>query len=346
MSRRDLLSGAAAMALRRENLDRACALIEEATADGRVAAAALEVRQGKFRLARAFGSASGPETPFLLASITKPMTAAAVMVLVDRGEVRLEDPVRRYIPQFTGGDRALVTVRHLLTHTSGLPDMLPENEELRKRHASLEEFVAATCRTPLLFHPGERVSYQSMGILLAAEIAQRVTRTAFRDFLREHVFLPLGMRQSSLGLGGRSIAQTARCQVPEPSHWDWNSPYWRDLGAPWGGAHAPTGDVARFLEAFLRPDGRVLKPETARLMTTVQSTGGRERYGLGWRIQLGSTFGKASSPSTFGHSGSTGTVAWADPASGTVCVLLTTLPAVRSRTLLLKPVCDMVAEAA
>lgn len=346
MSRRDLLSGAAAMALKRENLDRACALIEAATADGRVAAASLEVRQGEFRLARAFGAAPGPETPFLLASITKPMTAAGVMVLVDRGEVRLEDPVRRFIPEFSGGDRPMVTVRHLLTHTSGLPDMLPQNEALRKRHAPLRDFVAAACRTPLLFRPGDRVSYQSMGILLAAEIAQRVTRAPFRDYMRKHVFLPLGMRQTSLGLGGRSIAQTARCQVPEPSRWDWNSPYWRDFGAPWGGAHAPTGDVARFLEAFLRPDGRVLKPETARMMTTVQSTGERERFGLGWRIQHGGPFGKACSPATFGHTGSTGTVAWADPATGAVCVLLTTLPAARSRTMLLLPVCDLVAEAA
>lgn len=90
---------------------------------------------------------------------------------------------------------------------------------------------------------------------------------------------------------------------------------------------------------------RVLRPETARLMVTVHSTGERERFGLGFRIQHAGRFGKACSPATFGHTGSTGTVAWADPASGLICVLLTTLPAAESSEMLLRPVCDLVAEA-
>ena len=347
MRRRDLvLGGAVAMAVRQGDLDRACELVEAATRSGDVWSAALEVRQGAFRLARAFGKASGPETAFLLASITKPMTVAGVMVLVDRGQVRLDDPVRRHIREFAGGDREFVTVRHLLTHTSGLPDMLPENIELRKRHARLPAFVAGACRTPLLFKPGAEVRYQSMGTLLASEIAQRVSRMPFRDFLREHVWMPLGMRQTSLGLGGRAIAQTALCQVPEQSDWDWNSPYWRGLGAPWGGAHSTTGDVTRFLEAFLRPGGRVLKPETARAMVELQTAGHKERYGLGWMLQQPGRFGKTCSPGAFGHYGSTGTVAWADPANGLTCVLLTTRPAAQSRDGLLGPVSDAVSAAA
>jgi CubicO group peptidase (beta-lactamase class C family) len=331
------------MAVRKMDLDRAIALVEAAVREGGVAAAALEVRRGGFRLARAFGRISGTRTPFLLASITKPMTAAGVMLLTDRGQLRLDDPVRKFIPEFTGGGREAVTVRHLLTHTSGLPDMLPENEELRKKHAGLAAFVAGACRTPLLFQPGAEVRYQSMGILLAAEIAERIARTPFRDFLRQNVFLPLGMRQTWLGLGSLAISRTALCQITEPSDWDWNSPYWRDLGVPWGGAHAPTGDVSRFLEAFLRPDGRVLKPQTARMMVTNQTAKHRERWGLGWRLQNPGMFGKACSAATFGHYGSTGTIAWADPATGISCVLLTTLPAVQSRTLVLNPVSDAVA---
>ena len=76
------------------------------------------------------------------------MTATGLMVLVDRREISLSHPVRKYIPEFRGGDRDLVTVRHLLTHTSGLPDMLPENDALRRRHAPLEDFVARA-RSPL-----------------------------------------------------------------------------------------------------------------------------------------------------------------------------------------------------
>ena len=231
------------LALRRERVNAAIALIERATSDGRVSAASLHVRQGSYELSHAFGRAPGPLTPFLLASITKPMTATGVMILRDRNALALSDPVRRFIPEFTGSDRASITIKHLLTHTSGLPDMLPENDALRKRHAPLKDFVAGACKTPLLFKPGTQVKYQSMGLLLAGEIVGRVTKAPLRDFLREEVFEPLGMTQTSLGLGGRPISSTALCQVSGDDDWNWNSPYWRDLGAPWGGAHASAADV-------------------------------------------------------------------------------------------------------
>lgn len=330
------MGGLTATAFARNRLDEAAALIDKFIKSGEVFAAALLVRR-QGRVAKEIT----PRTVFLLASITKPMTAAGVMLLRDRGALSLEDPVRKFIPEFTGGDRDLITVKHLLTHTSGLPDMLPENTELRKRHAPLKDFVAGTCRAPLLFKPGTQVKYQSMGILLAAEIAERVTRTPFRDFLRQELFTPLGMSQTSLGLGGRRIAGTAKCQVPESSDWDWNSSYWRDLGCPWGGAHSTVGDVARFLEEFVQP--RLLKPETAREMIANQ-TGLSDRWGLGWMIKP-STFGKACSARTFGHYGSTGTVAWHDPEKQLTCVLLTTKPASDSRHHLLGPVSDLVAEA-
>src|SRR5207302_791651 len=203
MRRRELLSGAVALALRRERLDAAVALIENAVRSGSVSAATLHVRQGSFELSRAFGLAGSPETPFLLASITKPMTATAVMILRDRRELALSAPVRKFIPEFTGGDRDSITIKHLLTHTSGLPDMLPENEALRKRHAPLKNFVSATCKTPLLFKPGAECRYQSMGVLLAGEIVERITGKPLRDFLRKELFEPLEMKQTSLGLGGR-----------------------------------------------------------------------------------------------------------------------------------------------
>src|SRR6185436_12331665 len=136
-------------------------LIDKAIRSGAVSAAALHVKQDSYELSRAFGRAPSPETPFLLASITKPMTATAVMILCDRKALALSDPVRKFIPEFTGGDRDATTIKHLLTHTSGLPVMLPENEALRKRHAPLKDFVAGTLKTPLLFKPGAKCQYQS-----------------------------------------------------------------------------------------------------------------------------------------------------------------------------------------
>ncbi|MFN7924982.1 MAG: serine hydrolase domain-containing protein [Bryobacteraceae bacterium] len=285
-----------------------------------------------------------PDTVFLLASITKPMTAIAVMKLVDAGQVKLADKVQKFIPEFKGGDRDLITVKHLLTHTSGLPDMLPENEELRKKHAPLSEFVAGTCRVPLLFKPGTQVKYQSMGILLAAEIVERVSKTPLRAFLKKNLFDPLGMKQTSLGLGGRRIPDTAIGQVTGNDDWNWNSPYWRDFGAPWGGAHSTTADLLVLLGYFLEPDARVLKPETARLMVTDQNAGLNEPWGLGFMVN-GNKFAKKCSRNTFGHWGSTGTVAWADPVTKASFVLLTTKPAQDSRGTVLGPVSDAVAEA-
>jgi CubicO group peptidase (beta-lactamase class C family) len=340
MLRRSFLIGGA---VRGDRLDGAVGLIEQAVSKGEVSAASLHVRQGGFRLSRGFGRATRPEAVFLLASITKPMTVSAVMILADRGALGLSDAVRKFIPEFTGGDRELVTVRQLLTHSSGLPDMLPENTELRKRHAPLKDFVAGACKTPLLFKPGTEVHYQSMGILLAAEIVERITRTPLRVFLRKELFGPLGMRRSSLGLGGRQIAETQLCQVSGDDDWNWNSPYWRDLGVPWGGAHSTAPEVARFLELFLKPNGRILKRETAAAMTTNQTPGLNQPWGLGWMVKPG-TFGKSCSARTYGHYGSTGTVAWADPERQLTCVLLTTKPAAQSRDGLLGPVSDSVSE--
>ncbi len=331
-------------ALQRQRMEEAAHLIEQATASGDVRAAVLDVRQGKFNFSRAFGAARSPDTVFLVASISKPMTVAGVMLLADRGKLALSDPVRKFIPEFSGGNRERVKIEHLLTHTSGLPDMLPENTDLRRRHASLADFVAATCKTPLLFPPGTKVSYQSMGILLASEIAQRITGMPFRQFLRREVFLPLGMRDTSLGLGGRRIQDTAQCQVENKEDWSWNTPYWRDLGAPWGGVHSTAADISKYLNSFLRPNGLVLKRATAVTMITSHTHGLNEAWGLGWQLDAGA-FGRACSPRTFGHYGATGTVAWADPDTGVRCVLLTTKPAEQSRAGLLGPVSDVVAEA-
>ncbi|MCB1124087.1 MAG: beta-lactamase family protein, partial [Verrucomicrobiae bacterium] len=247
-------------------------LINDQVATGTLEAATLYTRiKGKVEVS-SFGKAETVDAVFLLASITKTMTATGVMVLADAGELRISDKVRKFIPEFSEGDRKDVTIQQLLTHTSGLPDQLPENDALRKRHAPLSEFVEHAIRTPLLFKPGTRCSYQSMGILLAAEVVQRITGTPLPAYLKDNVFKPLGMERTALGLRPFQLADTVRSQTeyaaPESGSgseaardWDWNSPYWRKLGAPWGGAHGTVRDVARFLESFLNLDGTVLRKE-------------------------------------------------------------------------------------
>ena len=359
MERRAFLAGglaaSASRAFARNGLEAAVGLVSRAVDSGRVLGAALDLRSGGSEFRKSFGAARAADSVFLLASITKPMTVAGAMLLADRGELKPADPVHRYLPEFRRGARARVTLKHLMTHTSGLPDQLPENVAMRKRNAPLGEFVERAIRTDLLFEPGTRYSYQSMGILLLAEVCQRVTGTAFPAFLEGELFRPLGMRRTALGLGRFALEDTQRSQVeqgpphggqgnPDAAHWDWNSPYWRNLASPWGGAHASAADVSRFFLEFLEPDSAVaLRTATARLMVRNHTARLGTPRGLGFALGQGA--GAGCSEATFWHGGATGTLAWADPDSGTRFVLLTTLPATESRKSLLAPVSDLVSRA-
>lgn len=361
MNRRSILTSLAGLATTRglsntpDRMEAAAQIIQKQVDAGILESAVLHVRQGKDTFQQAFGKAGNADAIFLLASITKTLTATAVMVLADRGELRLADPAMKFIPEFSEGARRLITIEQLLAHTSGLPDQLENNTELRSHHAPLSEFVRGAIRTPLLFAPGTKYHYQSMGILLAAEVVERITKTPLPDFLAKEVFAPLGMKHSALGLGSFKLADTIRCQTehaapesgagdPHAASWDWNSPYWRNLAAPWGGAHGSAADVARFLGAFMHPHGLVMREETVRLMLQNHTPGLSARRGIGFALGP-EGFGKDCSNQSFGHSGSTGTLAWANPATDTTCVILTSLPSRISAETILHPVSDVVAEA-
>jgi CubicO group peptidase (beta-lactamase class C family) len=159
--------------------------------------------------------------------------------------------------------------------------MLPENIELRRAHAPLSEFVRRVYTTPLQFAPGSEFRYQSMGILLAAEIVEELSGMALRDFEKQEIFEPLGMKDSSLGLGGRHITELVSC-APAPgtypaddARFGPNTLYWRDMGCPCGGMHSTTSDIAILLQTFL--DGgvyagrRILSPATVKAMTSDQN---------------------------------------------------------------------------
>ena len=355
----------AAAGMSRDRLEAAAKLIHDEIQSQRLGAAALLVaRRGGIVLDRGYGHLSSddgspharPDSVFLVASITKPVTACAVMLLVERGQVKLNDPVSRYIPEFRGTERDRIRVIDLLKHTSGLPDMLPENLKLRRAHAPLHEFVNHTLTTPLLYPPGTSFRYQSMGVLLAGEIVERVTHMPLREFEKKELFDRLEMKDTSLGLGGRRIADLVSCanapgaNPADEESFGANSPYWRDMGHPWGGMHTTTRDLAILLQTFLDQGTyagrRIFGPATVQSMTSDQNQGLSAPWGLGWalgRSTAWNEFGDLVSAATFGHAGASGTVAWADPQTQVICVVLTNRPLSVDNGRLLKLVSDAVA---
>ena len=325
-----------AAALRRERWDDAADVLERATTAKQVDAAVLHVVHKNESYTRHFGKAASGDAMFLLGSISKPINVAAVMTLFDQGKFALQDPVKKYLPAFTGDGRDDVTIRHLLTHVSGLPDQLMNNNELRRKHAPLTEFADQAQRARLDFAPGAKYQYSSMGILLAARIAELLGGSDILTLVDRGGFQPLGMKHSAQGLGSFKLEEMVSCQMegaapesgagdPQAKEWDWNSLYWRKLGAPWGGTHASAPDVARFLGEFMSARGKAVKPETARLTIRNHNPDGFTPRGLGFGVGKGAG-SPGCSERTFGHTGSTGTLCWADPATETICVVLTSLP--------------------
>lgn len=330
------MSGLPESGLNPDRLSAAAQILEVFVRMRTLDSAVLHVVRHHESFTRHFGSARSENSMFLLGSISKPVCVTALMSLCDQGQFALDDRLQKFIPEFTGGGRENVTIRHLLSHVSGLADQLPENNGLRASHASLSEFVSHAVRMPLQFQPGTQYAYSSMGILLATHVAELISSTNMPELVDRTVFQPLGLKHSAQGLGRFPMADMIPVQTehaapesgagdPAAVNWDWNSSYWRKLGAPWGGTHMAATDVARFLDEFLHARGAVLKPETAQLMIRNQNGASLTPRGLGFNVGAGSG-SRGCSDQTFGHTGSTGTLAWADPLKETICVVLTSLP--------------------
>jgi len=146
----------------------------------------------------------------------------------------------------------------------------------------------------------------------------------------------LGMNRSALGMGSMQIADTVeawtspRADPKDTARFGANSAYWRDMGHPWGGMHSTTHDLAILMQTFLNGGAyagkRVFSPATVKAMTSDQNVHVQAPWGLGWalgRSVVWNFFGDLVSASTFGHAGATGTVAWADPETQLICVILT-----------------------
>ena len=339
-----------------ERLNRAFEYLAEKTKDGSLPAASLAVSRHGIPIAmrgygrRAPGSAepASADSIYLVASVTKMFTVTSVMMLLDRGKVLLDDPVAHYIPEFGNRGKEEIKVFHLMTHTSGLPDMLPNNLELRKAHAPLSEFYRHMHDLELDFPPGTNIQYQSCGTNMLAEIVERVSGLSIREFMRQEIFEPLGMADTSLGVNPTLEKRIAAVNVPVEhvgADWGWTSNYWRNFGAPWGGMFSTVGDTTRFMQMFLNGgelDGAQLlslaavelmvRDHTSEMPLIAESVKYGQTWGLGWRLHPANWgySGDLLSPSAFAHGGATGT----DPVLDLVCVLYTTEPSAASKGIL------------
>jgi len=312
-------------------------------------AAILVGRDGKTLAPRYFGK-QGPEPDaeplrrdalFYMASVTKPVIYLCGMLLVERGLLNLSDRVTRYLPEYVGDGKEPTQVLHLFTHTSGLPDELPNNAELRKQHAPLSKFIAEALKADLLFKPGTRYSYASCGTLLVAEIVQRLSGRSIREFVRREVVEPLGLKSTGLGSQGFARERIVQAVVPDyqkGGDFGWNSAYWQEFGSPAGGLFSTPEDYAAICALMLNGgkwgDVRLLSSSAVRMMTTnrlddlpdlPEATRRTQPWGLGWRLNhLGTqdSWGDLLGRHVFGHTGSVGNVVWMDSQTKGFCIVL------------------------
>jgi CubicO group peptidase (beta-lactamase class C family) len=269
-------------------------------------------------------------TVFDVASLTKVIaTTPAVMLLVQRGEVKLNAPVRTYIPEFTGGDRDLVTVRELLTHTSGLP---PDLETKSDWHGWVVA-IAKACAIKLESPPGTAFRYSDINFILLGEIVQRVSHMPFQVFVQREIFQPLKMTGTGFLPPESELPCIAPTEVVDGRPWRGvvHDPTARHMGGVAGhaGLFTTAADLARYARMLLNLgelDGvRIFQPETVRLMTSVQTPPevGAKR-GLGWDIDsaFSGPRGDFFPVGSYGHTGWTGGSLWIDPASKTFVIFL------------------------
>jgi CubicO group peptidase (beta-lactamase class C family) len=292
---------------------------------------------------------------FQIMSMTKPFTGTAILMLAEAGRLSVSDPVEKHLPEFRGQmlkvDGALkkparpITIHDLMTHTSGLPSAPPPGlaELYTKLDRTLADAVLVFSQQPLDFEPGSRWSYSNAGIATLGRIIEVAGGMPYEKFVATRIFEPLGMKDSHFFLpetkkdrlaivykktatgleraddtilGGLSAAARPRAIYPAPEF----------------GMYSTAEDLAKFYQALLSGDRRILSQASIRLMSSKQTNDLRAghmpntAFGLTWEV-IDDPRGEVHllSRGTYGHGGAFSTHGWVDPARQTVGVFLTQL---------------------
>jgi len=339
-----------------ERLAQMDAVIEAEIANKRLPGAVVLVsRKGRVVWRKSYGSRAleparepmTPDTIFDVASLTKVVaTATSIMILVERGKLRLSDPVSLYIPELKGEGRERITIEQLLTHISGYaPDF-----DLRERWTGYDEAIKRLIKEPLRNPPGTRFTYSDIGFIALGEVVARVSQMPLDQFAQKNIFRPLGMtstgfrpsaalesriaptekRRGQMSYLGDTAANVGaegdvwlRGQVHDPTSYRMNGV------AGHAGLFSTANDLAIYCQMILNGGSygnvRVLSPLTVAQMTRprIVSSSGNTR-GLGWDINtsFSTNRGELFPLGSFGHTGFTGTSIWIDPASEMFVVFL------------------------
>jgi len=302
-------------------------------------------RRGAIAYARAAGrrvvepvpEAMTRDTIFDMASLTKPIaTATAVMTLIEEGKLRPSDRVVRFLPELDNHGKSSITIDQLLRHRAGF---IPDNPlaDYREGPEAAWKHIA---ELELITKPGERFNYSDVGFQVLGKLVERISGRKLDEFAWERIFDPLGMKdahfrppQASQSIPVERIAPTERESPKGPMlRGIVHDPRARATGGVAGhaGLFATADDVAIFAQTILNggvgPNGRrVLSPLAVRAMIDASNTPPGQRRGLGWDVQTGYSTprGTLFGPTSFGHTGFTGTSLWIDPETETFVVILT-----------------------
>ena len=307
-----------------QTLDDAFDIVEQAVADGSIpGASVLVMRHGIVVAQKSFGVCEiepprsfSADTICWIASLTKPVTATAAMLLVERGVLHLDTPIEEYLPSFSqmetlDGQRHSVTIRQLMSHTSGIPASVPLRDSYFFTQTwfdhSLSEVVDEIAKRKLDFAPGSEVHYSNAAPYVLGRIVEVTSGRTFSEFVEGEILEPLRMSDTGFSISSQDIARAAvvyRREKQSLSVYCRYDPTWKiKMTMPDGGLFSTPSDIARFANAFLSGGSGILSQDTVKQMLTKQN----DSYGLGWILDR---------DNQFSHWGSSGTLVWADQQTG------------------------------
>ncbi|HEV2800198.1 MAG TPA: serine hydrolase domain-containing protein [Pyrinomonadaceae bacterium] len=286
------------------------------------------------------------DTIFDIRSVTKPVTAIGIMILFEEGKLALNDPLEKYLPEFAAARKARgtttpVTIRHLLTHTSGLPFNRPQEiaDITVRRDRTLSEVVALLSKQDYEFEPGTQFRYHTGGYAILGRIIEVVSGRPYERFIKERIFDPLGMKDSFFLIPAEKqsrVASLYRWQDGTLKRWTEIEAYSRTAKypAPEFGMYSTASDLAALGQMML--DGgtfkgkRILSKMAVEAMTKNHTPNLKNAFtqrpayqGLGWGLSGDpSNDFPLTTPGSYGHNGAFGALLWIDPQEKLIRIFL------------------------